>query len=407
MSLLPKHILPLKSNRLDAGAHKFDEPMLASLQLYEPMFAPVAEMIRWSDTQKPASSYMQHYGKWRTETENTIDTILKDSEMGFTADEEAATDIAMEISTSIFEIFLRKSTAMGWASQSVEERQSRINEVLSLPQIPQRTPAWYAQGKSVLTASEFATLFGSERAVRQMAFQKIAPVSQMTNRLACLTHEMGPFDWGIRFEPVVKIILERLWGAKILESGRLLHPSDPLLAASPDGLILEATDPARVGRLLEIKCPVSREITEVIPFEYWCQMQIQMEVVGIDECEYVEVKLDSLSQKNHGPIVDPEGFVWLFQDPVTYEMMYAYSEEEAARNTAAGIDLVERIPWRLQKVFTKTVTRDRAWFQGTTAMRQKFWETVEQARTGLLAPIEPKKLKVVVAKEGACLITDD
>jgi hypothetical protein len=217
---------------------------------------------------------------------------------------------------------------------------------------------------------------------------------------------MGPFDWGIRFEPVVKIILEERWGAKILEAGRLLHPTDSLLAASPDGLIIDAADPARVGRLLEIKCPITREINETIPFDYWCQMQIQMEVTGIDECEYVEVKLDSITSKRadlSGMI--PDGCIWLFQNSTTCEMMYAYTEEQKA--TCEHLDLIETIPWRLNKIFTKTVTRDRAWFQGTASMRQQFWETVQKVRTGELVAFESKKPRVTVTKEGVCLISND
>ena len=367
-------------------------------------------MMRWNDMAAAAPSYTNHYEKWKAGIQESIESHLKDSDIQLSSEEESSADIAMEIGTSIFERFLKRATAVGWASQTKEQRQLAVEKILSLPQVPQRTQAWYAQGKSVLTASEFATIYGTERAVRQLALQKIQPpAASSTNRLACLTHEMGPFDWGIRFEPVVKMILEERWGAKILEAGRLLHPTDPLLAASPDGLILDSTDDARVGRLLEIKCPITREINQTIPFEYWCQMQIQMEVTGIDECEYVEVKLDSITSKKmdlSGAIAD--GFVWLFQNPTTCEMMYAYTQEKKAEYEYQSLDLIETIPWRLAKFFTKTVARDRAWFQGTASIRQQFWETVAKLRTGEIVPFEPKqKLKVTVSKQGGCMITDD
>jgi len=385
--------------------------MLASVSLYNAMFQPVADVMRWNDLAQPAPSYhgQQHYEKWKDGLQDSMDAIVKVSELPLDADQEYSASVALEIGTSIFEAFLKRATAAGWSSQSVEERRQHVEKILSLPQVPQRTPAWYAQGKAVLTASEFAVVFGTERAVRQLAGQKAQPViPHSTNRLACLTHEMGPFDWGIRFEPCVKMILEERWGAKIVDAGRLLHPTDSLLAASPDGLILEATDPARVGRLLEIKCPITREINETIPFEYWCQMQIQMEVTGIDECEYVEVKLDSITAKRADLSgAHPDGFVWLFQNTSTCEMMYAYTATQKAEYEERGLDCIETIPWRLAKLFTKTVARDRAWFQGTASMRQQFWETVQKMRTGEIAPYEPKRLKVTVAKEGACLITNE
>lgn len=406
----PKTSEILHCTRLDTrGDTKFDEPMCVSIGTVSSMFSPVADMMRWTDTVHPAPSYPHHYEKWKLGLQDSIDAILKDSDAALSTEEEYSMDTATGIGASIFERFLKHATAVGWASQTKEERQQAVEAILSLPQIPQRTQAWYAQGKSVLTASEFATIYGTERAVRQLAQQKIQPPATSTNRLACLTHEMGPFDWGIRFEPVVKTILEERWGAKILDAGRLLHPTDPLLAASPDGLIHDAADDRRVGRLLEIKCPVTREITGAIPFEYWSQMQIQMEVTGVDECEYVEVKLDSITAKKADLSgASPEGYVWLLQNPTTCEMSYAYTEEQKALGQAAGLDVVEAIPWRLAKIFTKIVSRDRAWFQGTAPMRQHFWETVEKLRNGEIVPLEPKqRLKVIVAKEGACLITEE
>ena len=90
-------------------------------------------------------------------------------------------------------------------------------------------------------------------------------------------------------------------------------------------------------------------------------------------------------------------------------MMYAYTEKEKGVYELQGMDMIETIPWKVNRLFTKTVARDRAWFQGTAPMRQKFWETVEKLRTGEVILLEPKqrqKQKVTVEKEG-CLITND
>ena len=199
---------------------------------------------------------------------------------------------------------------------------------------------------------------------------------------------MSAFDWGIRFEPVVKQIYNYKYNTTIQELGRLLHPTDPRCSASPDGMIVSQE---RYGRLLEIKCPITRVVGDGIPFDYWCQMQVQMEVTGIDECEYVEVKLDSL----HGTATDlsgAEGFVWLLQHPVTCVMKYAYTEAELE-----GYEIVEKIPWRLNKMYAATVTRDRGWFQNTAMARESFWESVTNARA--------ESPRVIVTKDPApCLI---
>ena len=391
-----------------SGSGKFESMPATLLSKYKCMFSCVADTLSWNDVVSPAPSYKSAFKEWKEAADDTLTSIVADGELELTAAEEDGLEAARQIAFGIIEKFIEKGTASGWAEQTPEARRKNVERILSLPQVPQRTDAWYKQGQSVLTASEFATIFGSLRAVRQMAFQKMVKQIQLqTNRLACLTCEMGPFDWGIRFEPVVKLVLEKLWGAKIVDSGRLMHPTDPLLAASPDGLIVEATDPKRIGRLLEIKCPISREIGETIPFEYWCQMQIQMEVTGIDECEYVEVKIDSISPKR-ADLSGCDTYVWLFQDSTNCRMSYAYTEAEKKEAETAGLDLIETIPWRVGKLYTKTVTRDRSWFQGTAEKRKEFWDIVDQARKGDIQPFEVKsKLKINVTKEPECRIVDE
>jgi putative phage-type endonuclease len=390
-----------------SGANKFDA-LPAGFNKHRSMFSSISEVISWADLEMPAPSYQNTFPVWKEGTEEMVDLILETGELQLASEEMEGVEAARQIGFGVLEKFLQKAKAVGWSSQSPEIRRAEVERILSLPQIPQRTPEWYAQGKSVLTASEFGTLFGSPRAVRQLAFQKATPPSSQNNRLACMTCEMGPFDWGIRFEPVVKQILESEWGAKIVDSGRLTHPTDPLLAASPDGILLDARDPSRIGRLLEIKCPISREVGETIPFEYWCQMQIQMEVTGIEECEYVEVKIDSISPKKLDLSgAEPQGYVWLFQDVSSCQMHYAYTESERGVAEQKGWDLMEKIPWRLGKFFSKTVVRDKSWFQGTAQMRSEFWAIVEQARKGEIQPFEVKsRAKVVVTKE-ECRIVDD
>ena len=401
----------------------------------------VAELLSWGEaTLGPAPSHQPSFPDWQEEAEALIDEVNEANEVVMNAKEKRAFEAAKEIGFAFLEAFLSKAGATKWSAQPATVRVEAVKQLLERPQIPQRTPAWYAQGKEVLTASEFATLFGSPRAFSQLVMSKVpmaaaaavtvssaaTPAIPQTNRLACMTCEMGPFDWGIRFEPVVKQYLERTWGTQIAESGRLLHPTDNRLAASPDGLILAATDPRRVGRLIEIKCPITRKVGAGVPFEYWCQMQLQMEVTGIDECEYVEVKIQSV-QKHETELpgdARPDGYLWLLQGPST-AMSYAYTEDERVRLEADGWECIEVIPWRVAEMWAKTVVRDRAWFEGTGPTRERFWKDVEQARAGSYQLVEssrprraaPAPLQVIVQKEDSvasgtgaakgCLIQDD
>jgi len=349
----------------------------------------------------PASNYIQEAPPMSTHP--ILQAQWKDElyEAPFTEAEEKVCDLIVQGLSS----FLETATNKRWRLLTEEQKAQHVKILLERPQIPQRTADWYAQASTVLTASEFSSLYASERQYANLVIAKASPpLPRLTaNRLACPTGEMSPFDWGIRFEPVVKQIFQRRWSVKILDSGRIIHPTDTHLAASPDGLLLGG---ARTGRLIEIKCPISREIGGAIPFDYWCQMQIQMEVTDIDECEYLEVRLESAHPKKMKCVpVDPleEGLMWLLKRDMvdTTEYIYAYTEGDMTMLTSNGWSLHETIPWALASFHTVTLQRDPKWFADTSGMRNKFWKDVANARDGsfkIPAPFTPR------AK--ACLIQD-
>jgi len=351
---------------------------------YQNMFLPAANYIQESPAM---STHPTLQGQWKDDF----------FEAPFTEGEEKTCDLIIQGLTT----FLEAATNKRWRQLTEAQKTEHVRLLLERPQIPQRTAEWYAQASTLLSASEFSSLYSSERQYANLVIAKaIPPLPRTTNRLACPTNEMSPFDWGIRFEPVVKQIFQRRWSVKIVDSGRITHPTDTHLAASPDGLLLEGG--ARTGRLIEIKCPITREIGGAIPFDYWCQMQIQMEVTDIDECEYLEVRLDSAHPKKmkYAP-VDPieEGVMWLMNRQMEY--VYAYTEEERATKEAEGWSLHETIPWALASFHTVTLQRDPMWFAETSGMREKFWKDVARARAGSFkvpAPFTPK------AK--ACMIQD-
>lgn len=294
-----------------------------------------------------------------------------------------------------------------WSTRPVTEKQTHIRNLLARPSLPQRTQGWYEQAYSLLTASEFAELYSSERGYANLVLSKAMPppLRDGPSKLACSTAEMGPFDWGIRFEPVVKLAFSKLWSLELVDSGRIVHPTVAHLAASPDGLILNSADKTRVGRLVEIKCPIRREVDGVIPFEYWCQMQIQMEVMDIDECEFLDVKFVSV-EKQKRAYVKPEsavveGQLWLMNKEVEMLYKYAYTESERDEALGEGWGIFEEIPWAVSKYSNILVQRDRKWFAQTELMRETFWKDVAKAKAGTfkIPPPAPARRRV-------CQITD-
>jgi hypothetical protein len=174
--------------------------------------------------------------------------------------------------------------------------------------------------------------------------------------------------------------------------GRVKHQTLPRLGASPDGLITEGS---RAGRLLEIKCPISRIIDGKIPIRYYCQMQLQAEVCDVDAVDYVEVQfgiltsLDQLKlskQPRIGTVCVTAST--LEADPSTYtyeysplfeatEAGYIKMQEWSPKNPA----VLERTPWYVKDWFDTTVMRNRRWWAevGYPAYTQ-FWTEVNTLR---------------------------
>lgn len=376
-------------------------------------FSSHIDFVESLDSTHPSPSYGNLRDAWWADVEEEFYELVASEIEGGEISFAQTQEFLETCMTLFFSAAAKRGTA--WSLKSVEARLAHVNELLAKPHIPQRTSEWYAQTRGVLTASEFSGILGTPRMKHALVAQKTAPIPEIPSapRLACSTREMSAMDWGVRFEPVIKQVLGTLWGAEITDVGRLMHPTDSRLAASPDGLLVAATEPARIGRLVEIKCPISREITGKIPFEYWCQMQIQMEVTDIDECDYVEVRLCS-AYKDTKVYTEPEpgsreeqlrGRLWLLQHVDTLELAYAYTEEERARLRDASWNEVEEIPWHVEKLYTETVVRDREWFASTETKRTEFWADVAAVGVGsYVAPLPTKRRGGVVVQ--VCKIED-
>jgi len=220
---------------------------------------------------------------------------------------------------------------------------------------------------------------------------------------------MAPFDWGICFEPVVKLLLESEWDALIHECGRFIHQTDPRFAASPDGLILKSKrHPEMGGHLLEIKCPKSRKIGQKIPTEYYYQMQLQMEVTDVRACEYVEARFDFVDshtdEKWYGKIAVVGAFKEEISDWLPSKYVYGPLCE---LNWQPDLGLNERVleinTWVCHKYHHERVARDQAWFSGLMPKLEEFWQDVEKAKLDQFVVPESTRKK----KEVVCMIVDE
>ena len=269
-----------------------------------------------------------------------------------------------------------------------------LDELVNRKQIEQRTPEWYKQMNTILSASELGSLFGSARARAQLVVSKTVPRPARNQPLATHSDSMTAFDWGIRFEPVVKQIYQHKYGTTLKELGRLIHPTYTKCSASPDGLIYDCPKSERTGRLVEIKCPVTREIDGNIPKDYYAQIQMQLHVTRLKTCDYVEAVFSSKYNKTPeriGPNLY-NGYIAVIRYPEisdatqNQEFYYIYSPVNVDADWTPEIkeneEIVEITPWRLNHWHEQIVTRSEEWWTSIKPMIDLFWEDVEKARRG-------------------------
>ena len=164
---------------------------------------------------------------------------------------------------------------------TVRGYQARLAELLRAPGIAQRTTEWYEARKTLITASDVAQAlgegkFGNQRQLiaKKCGYEVEKPFNAM----------IPPLKWGVMYEPVAQGLYSTRNSTSIHEFGLLRHRTVEHLGASPDGI-------TPYGVMLEIKCPYRRKIDGTVPRQYYYQIQAQLEVCGLHECDYLECEL--------------------------------------------------------------------------------------------------------------------
>ena len=283
-----------------------------------------------------------------------------------------------------------------------------VTRLPALPQSNQKSAAWHAESRDMLSGHEFGSVcVGSVAERGAVIAKKCGPAmvfddEHAESQTVFLTSEDGAlsaFKWGWRYEPVARDLFERCVaeGTVFDGLGRIRHPTLPRLGASPDGLIMSGP---RCGRLVEIKCPPTRPLTGSIPIRYYCQMQLQAEVCDSDAVEYVEVQFGATQQrdvtidilaKSKKPWIGKVCVTAISAETVSSDYQYAYSPlfpatEHGYRDCLAWIpspDVIihESCVWHVKDWFNKTVPRNKQWFAEVgKPSYESFWAEADQAR---------------------------
>ena len=168
----------------------------------------------------------------------------------------------------------------------IPKMKKKIYYLESVPQPDQRTEEWYQFRHKFLTASSLWKVFSSESARNSLIYSKCAPLDTTKYKSCCID---SPMHWGNKYEPVSIMWYEHTYKTRVSDFGCIPHESIEYIAASPDG-INTCMKSDRYGRMLEVKNIVNRDITGIPKTEYWIQMQLQMEVCDLNECDFLETR---------------------------------------------------------------------------------------------------------------------
>jgi putative phage-type endonuclease len=132
----------------------------------------------------------------------------------------------------------------------------------------------------MLTASDVATALGINKYQSVISLLKSKssdlPLQKGSNSSVATQH-------GNKFEDEARLLFSKRFHLETWEVGLFQHKSIKWLGGSPDGI---ASD----GNLIEIKCPLTREITHDIPTYYYPQVQICMEILNRPACYFIQYK---------------------------------------------------------------------------------------------------------------------
>lgn len=156
---------------------------------------------------------------------------------------------------------------------------------------------------------------------------------------------------GTLLEPIARDLYDARYNTKSHEIGLVQHSKHPWLGGSPDGI-------TECGKLIEIKCPLTRKIEDKVPKHYVAQIQLLMEILDLDECDFIQ---------------------------------YRPAEGEAP-----------------EEFMVTNVKRDREWFEMYLPVMKTFWDRVlEGRRSGFTCEVLDEEPSVIENEKPVCQVIDE
>lgn len=319
--------------------------------------------------------------------------------------------------------------------EQYEHLYKQIKYLQNLVQPEQKSKEWFKIRESMITASDMGAILGikGEQARLEIIKKKAGLVKSVYLDCAATHH-------GKKYEQIATLIYMHLTNTRIREYGLIQSNKHPFIGASPDGICdeiaLDGTFCNLIGRMLEIKCPYSRKIElsglvygKIIAKYYWIQVQIQLEVCELEECDFLqctiteyETKEDYLKDDTKTTIymAEPDTTTTVFNEikiktnkevvinnynkgmiiqllpidrqnqtnnfdakflypprlDLSLEEYYKWIDESLETNIPIGYKFNKILYWKLDIAHVVTVKRDQEWFKDSLPKLQDFWNQV-------------------------------
>jgi putative phage-type endonuclease len=305
-----------------------------------------------------------------------------------------------------------------------------IGEQLTLlrskPQPAQRTPEWYQFRHNLITASNAYKAFDSQATKNQLIYEKCQPLTSVQSSNVnldsdiILTEEVkmvnvnSTLHWGQKYEPLSVKVYEHIYETGVEDFGCIQDEEYAFLGASPDGINTDINS-TRYGRMLEIKNIVNREIDGIPKKEYWIQMQLQMKVCDLDECDFLETRFVEYADQNAFKEDINEDEIYEDDDGKEFVnvclskdlkhkgiILYFHTKESKPYYVYKPLDIthpddiikweesmldlyqsdkynytyIKFIYWKLDQMSCVLVCRNRQWFEDNIWELEELWNTV-------------------------------
>jgi putative phage-type endonuclease len=268
-----------------------------------------------------------------------------------------------------------------------------LKDLKKLKLIKQRTEEWFNIRKQRLTASDLGEAISNNNT--RLAKKKAGVLKDNTNYTT-----IAPLKWGTMFENMaMRCYSQDRDNIVIHEFGLIEDKTNIHFGASPDGI----TD---MGIMIEIKCPYSRKIKEdEIPRKYQLQIQGQLAVCDLNECDYIECEFKTYltdeeyindiinnfgnSNKHHGVIAEfinsSKEYEYIYSDKyLTVDMVFDNIANKMSNSSISSISsissnkFIKFTKWRLVNINVQRVKFDKNKWDEIVPKINSFWDKVEE-----------------------------